>query len=281
VISVLMLTPYAAAHSAPSPNHDARRAAGIEGIVLHATADNGDEGAALAWLRSPKSAVSCHLFVARNGEVTRLVGDQQRAWHAGHSWWRGTTDVNSITLGIEIANRNGGEPYTAAQYLRLAEIVAHYVRQGLPLDDVVSHQAISTDRATDPVGWDWARFRALVQEQLQTEATPSKPRVTVLVKAKPKSPLCSRTVWLNGLTVLVTGTLILGEVLDLAFSIGITLPQELTVWALFAIGVVNIILRFHTSCPLGSGTNPGGSFSQPSIPTIGRAAPTPSRWRIR
>lgn len=111
--------------------------------------------------------MSCHLLVSRSGRVTRLVGDQQRAWHAGLSWWRGTRDVNSVTLGIEIANRNDGEPYSDAQYARVAAIVAHYCRQGLSLDDVVSHAEIAPGRRTDPFGWEWDRFRAMVQEQLR------------------------------------------------------------------------------------------------------------------
>ena len=277
MIPLLHLTPYAAAFEAPSPNHDARHATALQGIVLHATADAGDEAGALAWLRSPKSKVSSHLLVGRTGDVTRLVGDQRRAWHAGRSWWRGTSDVNSITLGIEIANRNGGEPYTNAQYLRVAEIVAHYVRQGLPLDDVVSHQAISQERATDPMGWDWARFRGLVQQRLQTSA-PAKPRAAVLLKPEPKPAIRSRTLWINGLTVLVTAALIVSEILKLAFSIGITLPSQITLWALFFLGVVNIILRYQTSCPIGE-TCGDGTIPVPKPPAPEQAVA--ARWRIR
>src|SRR5688572_944273 len=155
MITLLNITPYTDAIVAPSPNHEARRAPAIEGIVLHATADEGNEAGTLSWLRSPRSRVSCHLVISRTGVATRLVGDQQRAWHAGASWWRGTSDVNSITLGIEIANRNDGEPYTDEQYRRVADIGAHYCRQGLSLNDMVSHGAIAEDRRTDPFGWDW------------------------------------------------------------------------------------------------------------------------------
>jgi len=167
VITLTKLRPYTGDIVAPSPNHGARRAQVIEGIVLHATADAGDEAGSLSRLCSPESRASCHLMVSRSGEVTRLVGDRQRAWHAGGSQWRGKRDVNSVTLGIEIANRNDGEPYTDAQYGRVAEIVAHYCRQGLSLDDVVGHWEIAAGRDADPLGWDWDRFRALVQHQLR------------------------------------------------------------------------------------------------------------------
>jgi N-acetyl-anhydromuramyl-L-alanine amidase AmpD len=282
MITLLQLRPYTGDEddAAPSPNQDARFAGAIEGIVLHATADAGNEAGTLSWLRSPKSRVSCHLLVSRTGRVTRLVGDQQRAWHAGVSWWRGTSDVNSITLGVEIANRNDGEPYTDAQYRRVAEIVAHYCRQGLSLEDVIGHEAIADDRRTDPLGWDWGRFRTMVQDQLRAEdvegrrrlmydrrsgeavasgahpkkrvpsSTSPKQRVPPITTGKPV--LCSRIIWLNGLTVLAAGSVIVGETLDLAFSVGITVPETITMWALFCVGLVNIVLRFQTTCPIGS-----------------------------
>jgi hypothetical protein len=292
VITLLKLTPYADTELAASPNHDARKSQGIEGIILHATQDGGNEAQALEWLRAPKSGVSCHLLVSRNGLVTRLVGDRERAWHAGISWWRGTADVNSITLGIEIANRNDGEPYTDAQYRIVAEIVAHYCRQGIVLDDVISHGAVAEDRRSDPFGWDWDRFRAMVEDQLrppgaegngrrwvpydrrggerastgassdrstgaepkpqlaamsppkmQTPAAPAKKQQTTL---PPKSAACACTLWLNWVTVLAAAGMLVAESLDLASSVGLTIPEEVTMWALFAVGLVNIILRLQS-----------------------------------
>lgn len=167
MITLLQLRPYTSDVVAPSPNHGVRKAQAIEGIVLHATQDAGNESRSLSWLRSPRSQASCHLLVGRDGRVTRLVGDQQRAWHAGAAQWRGKRDVNSVTLGVEIANRNDGEPYTDAQYARVADIVAHYCSQGLSLEDVVAHGEIAPRRRSDPLGWDWDRFRAMVQHQLR------------------------------------------------------------------------------------------------------------------
>ena len=265
MITLLQLRPYTGDRVAPSPNHGARHVPRIQGIVLHATADDGNEALALAWLRSPASRVSCHLMVSRAGRVTRLVGDRQRAWHAGDAWWRGTTDVNSITLGIEIANRNDGEPYTAAQYNRVAAIVAHYCRQGLALDDVVGHEAIAPGRKTDPFGWDWERFRAMVRHQLHADRArtvvapakpvpPSKPvappKERAPVLTMPKPVMYSRTLWLAGMTVLASGGMLVGETVDLTHRIGITPPEVLAKWALFLVGIVNIILRLRTTQPL-------------------------------
>lgn len=291
MITLLKLSPYTGDRVAPSPNHDARKAPAIEGIVLHATEDGGDETLSLRWLRSPKSRVSCHLLVSRAGRVTRLVGDRQRAWHAGLSNWHGTSDVNSITLGIEIANRNNGEPYTDAQYDRVAEIVAHYCGQGLSLDEVVSHQQIAEGRKTDPLGWDWDRFRAAVVQRLwkpvplpspvpvlasrganpTVSAIPSASPDVDMTRAKPaqatalpKPVLHSRTLWLNAMMVLAASGMLGNDAFDLAHNVGIQVPPNITKWALFVIGILNIILRFRTNRPLRCG--------QPTCPD----APPPS-----
>lgn len=278
MIGLLKLSPYTGDVLAPSPNHDARSSLGIEGIVLHATADGGNEVQSVSWMRSPTSQVSCHLMVSRSGRVTRLVGDRQRAWHAGLSWWHGTGDVNSITLGIEIANRNDGEPYTDEQYSRVAEIVGHYCCQGLTLHDVVGHAEIAESRKTDPFDWDWKRFRDMVRQQLLVEAPPPVPPVrtpeprlsvsTALVPSPAPTPLAkpttattspgkpllrSRTLWLNALTLMAAVPLFAGDTFDLAHRIGITLPPEVVKWALFALGLLNILLRLRTTQPVKCG----------------------------
>ena len=334
MIALTQLRPYTGDVVATSPNHGARRAAGIEGIVLHATEDDGNEDQMLEWLCSPKSKASCHLLVSRSGQVTRLVGDRHRAWHAAGASWRGTRDVNSVTLGIEIANRNDGEPFTDAQYARIAAIVAHYCRQGLALGSVVGHGDIASPRKANPDGWEWARFRTMVEQQLRAtpgeptsgptagpvtraydrrsasrqaadavaaapppadeppsspgdatmrarapgapilerrmtprsgdrRAAPARPRTRA--PGAPKPALRSRTLWINGLAVLASGSVIVGDVLDLAHSVGLTLPQEVTMWALFGIGLVNILLRFQTTGPIGSGQGVEGTYPEATI----------------
>jgi hypothetical protein len=274
VITLLKIRPYTGDVVVPSPNHGARKAEAIEGIVLHATADAGDEARSRSRMRSQKSRTSSHLQVSRSGRVTRLVGDQQRALHANATRWRGRRDVNSITLGIEIANRNDGEPYTDAQYRRVADIVAHYCRQGISLDHVVSRGELASGRRADPLGWDWDHFRALVQDQLRPveepparapepggEAVPgvetvvrrivAPPMQRVPVFGTPKSATRSRTVWLNGLTVLAAGSVILADTFELAYWVGINVPEDVVEWALLSLGAANIVLRFRTTRPLG------------------------------
>ena len=83
----------------PSPNYDDRTMA-VSMIVLHYTGMPDAEGA-LDRLTSPDAQVSAHYLVDEGGQIFRLVDEAKRAWHAGKSRWRGITDINSASVGIE------------------------------------------------------------------------------------------------------------------------------------------------------------------------------------
>ena len=72
-------------------------------VVLHYTG-MVDAGAAIERLCDPAAKVSAHYLISERGEVVAMVDEKARAWHAGVSWWRGITDVNSASVGIELAN---------------------------------------------------------------------------------------------------------------------------------------------------------------------------------
>ena len=187
MIPLYRLSPYDADIDLDSPNHGPRTGnPGIRLIVLHATADNGSELGAESWMRNPDAEVSAHLHIRRDGTVVRLVDDRRRAWHAGASSWPGVGDVNSESLGWEIANRNDGrEAYTDAQYRAVAELLAHYLPQGIARGDVVSHAQVSPGRKTDPLGWDWARMWGLV-DHLTSPVPPPVPRLENSVRNMPQ-----------------------------------------------------------------------------------------------
>ena len=88
----------------PSPNHGERKTgAKPDMIVLHYTGMR-DSQAAINLLCTPASEVSAHYVVLEDGYIVQLVSEERRAWHAGASSWAGETDINSCSIGIEIAN---------------------------------------------------------------------------------------------------------------------------------------------------------------------------------
>ena len=88
----------------PSPNFGHRPpATPIDMLVLHYTGMES-AGAALERLCDPAAKVSAHYLIDEDGAVTALVGEDKRAWHAGVAFWRGQTDINARSIGIELVN---------------------------------------------------------------------------------------------------------------------------------------------------------------------------------
>lgn len=140
-----------------SPNHDARRA---NFMVLHHTSNPTAEQA-LATLTNPLREVSAHYLVTRQGEVVQLVDERRRAWHAGASWWGGLTDVNSVSIGIELDN-DGVEPYAERQIEALIALMADIgARHRIPGANVLAHGDIAPQRKVDPgANFPWRRLAA-------------------------------------------------------------------------------------------------------------------------
>ena len=149
----------------PSPNHTARpEGTPIDTLVLHYTG-MVDTKAALALLRDPAAAVSCHYLVAHDGTVWRMVAEDRRAWHAGVSYWRGRGGLNDRSIGIEIANAGHSHGYPDFPVLQLAVVCDLCLdimsRHRIARRDVVGHSDIAPERKDDPgEKFDWRGFAA-------------------------------------------------------------------------------------------------------------------------
>ncbi len=145
----------------PSPNFNDRLLP-VSMVVLHYTGMPTAAGA-LDRLTDPASGVSAHYVVAEDGVVVRLVDEAKRAWHAGKSWWRGVTDVNSASVGIEIVNPGhefGYRPFPEAQMAAVEDLVRGIVgRFTIAPGKVVGHSDIAPTRKDDPGElFDWPRL---------------------------------------------------------------------------------------------------------------------------
>jgi N-acetylmuramoyl-L-alanine amidase len=146
---------------APSPNCD-DRALPVSMVVLHYTGMRSGEEA-LERLTDAKAKVSAHYLIDEDGTVTRLVPEQKRAWHAGKSYWRGITDVNSASVGIELVNPGhewGYRPFPDAQMEALIPLLAAIMqRHGIAPANVVGHSDVAPARKEDPgEPFDWERL---------------------------------------------------------------------------------------------------------------------------
>ncbi len=136
----------------PSPNFDDRTLP-VSMIVLHYTG-MPDADSAIARMTSPHAKVSAHYVVKEDGELIRLVDEDLRAWHAGKSYWRGVTDINSASVGIEIVNPGhefGYRPFPDEQVATLIPLIADIkARHGISRGNIVGHSDIAPTRKEDP-----------------------------------------------------------------------------------------------------------------------------------
>lgn len=144
---------YPHARFVPSPNHG-ERAGGQKPdmIILHYTGMPTAAGA-LDWLCREESQVSSHYFIHEDGRVDQLVAEDRRAWHAGKSSWKGESDINSRSIGIEIAN--AGHPqlpdFPSVQIKAVIELCLNCgERWSIAPERVLAHSDIAPIRKVDP-----------------------------------------------------------------------------------------------------------------------------------
>jgi len=102
--------------------------------------------------------VSAHFFIRRQGELIQLVSCDDRAWHAGDSNYRGRSNCNDDSIGIELEGLEGQE-FEAEQYETLNALCAA-ISQHYPIAHVAGHEHIAPNRKKDPgEGFDWQGFR--------------------------------------------------------------------------------------------------------------------------
>ena len=136
-----------------SPNHGERRGyAQPDCVILHYTGMPSGAGA-LAQLCNPAAEVSSHYFVWEDGRVVQLVAEHRRAWHAGQSFWKGESDINSASIGIEIVNC-GHESLPLYPKPQIDAVIALVrdisAQRAIAPQRVLAHSDIAPGRKRDP-----------------------------------------------------------------------------------------------------------------------------------
>ena len=134
----------------------------IKVLVIHYTADDFDSS--LATLTDKH--VSSHYLIpakppAPDGKprIWQLVPEQELAWHAGISAWRGATRLNDTSIGIELENAGWKKsegtrfftPFEPAQIQALLPLAKDIIkRYNIEPQNVVAHSDIAPQRKDDP-----------------------------------------------------------------------------------------------------------------------------------
>ena len=139
-------------HNFKSPNFNDRKSNNIEIIVIHYTALSSISNS-LKHLCSKKNKVSSHYLISQEGKIYSLVSEKKRAWHAGQSYWRGNTDINSISVGIEIdyspseTNNKYSYKLNSALIFLLKKLLKKYK---IRTENILGHSDIAPYRKIDP-----------------------------------------------------------------------------------------------------------------------------------
>jgi len=144
----------------PSPNFNERVGGAVDMLVLHYTGMISREHA-MARLCDPKSRVSAHYLIDEAGNVYQMVAEEHRAWHAGVSFWAGSRDINSRSIGIELVNPGHDLDYRnfpQRQMEALAQLCLQIMsRHPVPASRVLGHSDVAPGRKRDPgEKFDWA-----------------------------------------------------------------------------------------------------------------------------
>ena len=135
-----------------SPNYNSRQNSKIKLIIIHYTALKNIEDS-ISYLCNKEKKVSSHYLISQNGTAYNLVDDKFRAWHAGKSFWQGITDINSVSIGIELdfspygTNNNFSFKMMFSLKLLINKIQKKYK---ISKKNVLAHSDIAPFRKKDP-----------------------------------------------------------------------------------------------------------------------------------
>jgi N-acetylmuramoyl-L-alanine amidase len=118
-------------------------------VIIHFTAQDSIQQT-IRTFTIKSTEVSAHYVIGKDGKVYHMVNDYFRSNHAGVGKWGSVTDMNSISLGIEIDN-NGTEPFNDVQIKSLLLLLAQLKKAyNIPTANFIGHQDFAPKRKPDP-----------------------------------------------------------------------------------------------------------------------------------
>jgi N-acetylmuramoyl-L-alanine amidase len=137
----------------PNFNKKQRSRKSIKFIIIHYTGMQSERESVIR-LCNPKSEVSCHFLISKNGKIYRLVDDNKIAWHAGKSCWGKYKNLNKNSIGIELVNKGhefGYSKFKKKQLVSLIKICKLLMsKYKIKKYNVLGHSDIAPLRKIDP-----------------------------------------------------------------------------------------------------------------------------------
>lgn len=118
-------------------------------VIIHHTAQNSCDQT-LKTFTLPRTQVSAHYVICKDGTVHHMLNDYLRAHHAGTSKWGGAIDINSSSIGIELDN-NGYDIFDERQVNSLIQLLERLKKSfNIPAANFIGHGDIAPTRKNDP-----------------------------------------------------------------------------------------------------------------------------------
>jgi N-acetylmuramoyl-L-alanine amidase len=118
-------------------------------VIIHHTAQTACD-TTLKTFTLPRTQVSAHYVICKDGTINHMLNDYLRAWHAGNGKWGNVTDINSVSIGIELDN-NGYESFSEAQIKSLLNVLKKIKKDNnIPAANFIGHADIAPKRKVDP-----------------------------------------------------------------------------------------------------------------------------------
>ena len=125
----------------------------IKYLIIHYT---GMQSARVSMdrLKNPKSKVSCHYLINREGVVYKMIEENKIAWHAGKSRWKNIRNLNKCSIGIEIQNKGhflNYQRFPKKQISSLIVLIKFLLKKyKINKNNVLGHSDIAPLRKKDP-----------------------------------------------------------------------------------------------------------------------------------
>lgn len=118
-------------------------------VVIHHTAQNSCDQT-LQTFTLPRTQVSAHYVICKDGTIHHMLNDYLRAWHGGRASWGNDRDINSSSIGIELDN-NGFDSFPDVQIQSLLTVLDTLkAKYAIPSANFIGHSDIAPVRKNDP-----------------------------------------------------------------------------------------------------------------------------------
>ncbi len=107
-------------------------------IILHTT-----EGGVRGALEKVSRNGECHYLIDTDGTIYRIIDRRRVAFHCGRSMWNGVTDLDTVSIGIELVGYHDRD-LTAAQYRVLRVLLDDLKRSfRVPDERILTHSMVA------------------------------------------------------------------------------------------------------------------------------------------